>query len=141
VNDNEDQSKSVNSEKRDFTSLILSFRFFATTELHLFLSFYCLDEIINTNTMADSGGQSPLLRQSWYVYLVKGVDGSSYTGCTNDLANRIKRHNQAQVVATRNILPVEIVTYIVFTDKYKAYAFEKYLKLGSGRAFSKRHLI
>ncbi len=25
-------------------------------------------------------------------------------------------------------------------DKYKAYNFEKYLKLGSGRAFSKRHL-
>ena len=34
----------------------------------------------------------------------------------------------------------EIITYVAFTDKYKAYNFEKYLKMGSGRAFSKRHL-
>ena len=45
-----------------------------------------------------------------------------------------------QVIATKNKLPVELVTYIAFTDKYKAYNFEKYLKQGSGRAFSKRHL-
>jgi len=53
----------------------------------------------------------------------------------------MKRHNQGQVLATKNILPVEVVTYIAFSDKYKAYAFERYLKLGSGRAFSKRHLV
>jgi predicted GIY-YIG superfamily endonuclease len=63
----------------------------------------------------------------------------SYTGCTHDLEDRIKRHNSGQVEATKNILPVEIVTYVTFTDKYKAYNFEKYLKSGSGRAFSKRH--
>jgi putative endonuclease len=63
-----------------------------------------------------------------------------YTGCTNNLDDRIKRHNAGEVIATRNNLPVEIVTYIVFSDKYKAYEFEKYLKKGSGRAFSKRHL-
>jgi hypothetical protein len=31
--------------------------------------------------------------------------------------------------------------FVQFTDKYKAYAFERYLKLGSGRAFSQRHLV
>lgn len=83
----------------------------------------------------------PLSKQIWYVYILRCSDRSIYTGCTNNLEARIKRHNMGQVLATKNILPVEIVTYIAFTDKYKAYNFERYLKLGSGRAFSKRHLV
>ncbi len=62
-----------------------------------------------------------------------------YTGCTNNLEDRICRHNSGQVIATKEYLPVELVIYIVFRNKYKAYNFEKYLKQGSGRAFSKRH--
>ncbi len=77
--------------------------------------------------MEGYGGQSP--------------DGSIYTGCTNNLEERVTRHNQGQVLATKNYLSVEIITFVAFTDKYKAYYFEKYLKQGSGRAFSKRHLI
>jgi predicted GIY-YIG superfamily endonuclease len=91
--------------------------------------------------MAGYGGQSPLSRQYCYVYILNCKNGSIYTGCTNNLEDRIKRHNLGQVLATKHILPVEIVTYIAFTDKYKAYAFEKYLKQGSGRSFSKRHLL
>jgi putative endonuclease len=91
--------------------------------------------------MSGYGGQGPLSQQYWYVYILKCKDGSIYTGCTNNLEDRIKRHNTGQVCTTKNIQPSEIVTYIGFTDKYKAYAFERYLKLGSGRAFSKRHLI
>ena len=91
--------------------------------------------------MASFGGQCPLSQQFWYVYILKCKGGSKYTGCTNNLEDRIKRHNLGQVLATKEILPVEIITYIAFTDKYKAYSFERYLKLGSGRAFSKRHLF
>jgi predicted GIY-YIG superfamily endonuclease len=54
--------------------------------------------------------------------------------------NRLARHNSGQVKATRKVYPVKLITYITFTDKYKAYNFERYLKQGSGRAFSKRHL-
>ena len=91
--------------------------------------------------MAGYGGQSPLSQQFWYVYILKCKGESIYTGCTNNLEERIKRHNFGQVLATKNIIPVEVITYIAFTDKYKAYSFERYLKLGSGRAFSKRHLV
>jgi predicted GIY-YIG superfamily endonuclease len=63
-----------------------------------------------------------------------------YTGCTNNLEERVRRHNLGEALATKNKLPVEIVTYIAFTYKYKAFEFEKYLKSGYGRAFSKRHL-
>jgi putative endonuclease len=90
--------------------------------------------------MAGYGGQSPLLQVFWYVYILKCSNGTIYTRCTNNLEDRIKRHNMGQVVATKNILPVELVTYLAYTDKYKAYDFENYLKKGSGRAFSKRHL-
>jgi predicted GIY-YIG superfamily endonuclease len=62
--------------------------------------------------MAGYGGQSPLMKQFWYL---KCIDGSIYTGCTNDLEDRIKRHNSGQVIATRNNLPVEIVTYLLKT--------------------------
>jgi putative endonuclease len=64
---------------------------------------------------------------------------SIYTGCTNNLENRIGLHNAGQVKSTKTKYPVELITYIAFTDKYKAYFFERYLKQGSGRAFSKRH--
>jgi len=90
--------------------------------------------------MAGYGGQSPLSQQFWYVYILKCRNGGIYTGCTNNLEERIRRHNAGEVLSTKNNLPVEIITYIVFTNKYKAYDFEKYLKLGSGRAFSKKHL-
>jgi len=90
--------------------------------------------------MAGYGGQSPLLKSFWYVYILKCSNGTIYTGCTNNLEDRIKRHNMGQVIATKNILPVELITYLAFSDKYKAYDFESYLKKGSGRAFSKRHL-
>jgi predicted GIY-YIG superfamily endonuclease len=90
--------------------------------------------------LAGCGGQCPLTQQFWYVYILKCSKGELYTGCTNNLEDRINRHNMGQVIATKNNLPVELLTYIAFTDKYKAYDFEKYLKQGSGRAFSKRHL-
>jgi len=36
---------------------------------------------------------------------------------------------------------MQLVTYITFSDKYKAYNFEKYLKSGSGKAFSKKRFL
>jgi putative endonuclease len=89
--------------------------------------------------MTDANNQTSPIQQFWYAYILKCHNGMSYSGCTHNIEDRIKRHNSGQVKATKNILPVEIVTFIAFTDKYKAYNFEKYLKSGSGRAFSKRH--
>lgn len=74
----------------------------------------------------------------FYVYNLKCNDGF-YIGCTNDLKDRIQRHLTRQVTATANRLPLELVMYVAFKDKYKAYNFEKYLKSGSGRAFLSKH--
>lgn len=75
----------------------------------------------------------------YYVYCLKCGDGF-YTGCTGDLKERVRRHMIGQVEATRERAPVSLIWYCGFTEKYKAYAFEKYLKSGSGRAFLKRHI-
>lgn len=77
----------------------------------------------------------------WHVYLLKCSDGTYYTGCTNNIDERMKRHNRREVLYTSTRLPFELVTYIVFTDKYKAYDFEKYLKSGSGKAFTFKRLV
>ncbi len=62
-------------------------------------------------------------------------------GCTNNLKDRINRHTKGQVDATKDRLPVELDFYIAFSNQYKAFEFEKYLKSGSGRAFIKKHLL
>jgi predicted GIY-YIG superfamily endonuclease len=81
-------------------------------------------------------GSSPQEKPIWYVYILKCKDGNIYTGCTNNIDDGIKRHNAGQVEATKKRLPVELTTYLAFSDEYKAYAFEKYLKSGSGKAFA-----
>lgn len=75
-----------------------------------------------------------------YVYILRCIDGSIYTGCTTNLHDRLRRHGAGQINYTKSRLPIKLETYVAFSDKYKAYTFEKYLKSGSGRAFSKRHL-
>ncbi|OGG69817.1 excinuclease ABC subunit C [Candidatus Kaiserbacteria bacterium RIFCSPHIGHO2_12_FULL_53_13] len=75
-----------------------------------------------------------------YVYILECADGKPYTGCTDDLKERIERHKKGHVPATKNRRPIELFSYTAFANKYKAFEFEKYLKSGSGRVFIKRHL-
>ena len=77
----------------------------------------------------------------WFVYILRCSDEKWYTGCTQNIDERLRRHNAGEVPATKSRLPVELITYIAFTDKYKAYEFEKYLKSGSGRAFLNKRLV
>jgi len=75
------------------------------------------------------------------VYILWCSDKRTYVGCTDNLKDRIERHKNGHVPATKSRLPVKLVCYFAFSNKYKAFDFEKYLKSGSGRAFLKRHLI
>lgn len=77
---------------------------------------------------------------SHWVYILRCADGSPYTGCTNDLDDRLVRHGKGMVHYTSSRLPISCIAAFGFQDKYKAFAFEKYLKTGSGRAFMSRHL-
>ena len=76
----------------------------------------------------------------YYIYSLKCKDGY-YIGCTENLKDRIDRHQKGQVPTTANRLTAKLDFYFVIKDKYKAFEFEKYLKSGSGRAFINKHLI
>lgn len=78
---------------------------------------------------------------NYFVYVLECADKKLYTGCTENLNERIERHSKGQVPATVNRLPIQLIAYIVFKNKYKAFEFEKYLKTGSGRAFIHKHYL
>lgn len=50
-------------------------------------------------------------------------------------------HNNGNVPSTSLYKPWKVEVYIFFTDRKKAYRFERYLKGGSGIAFARRHFI
>ena len=75
-----------------------------------------------------------------YVYILRSLNGGEhfYVGVTEDLRARLKKHNAGEVAHTSKFAPWEIKTYIAFSDETQAFAFEKYLKSASGRAFAKK---
>ena len=78
-----------------------------------------------------------------YVYIIQSITSPKqiYTGITSNLEQRLKEHNEGKSSHTSKYKPWKLITYIAFTEEQKAYAFEKYLKSGSGRAFAKKHFF
>jgi predicted GIY-YIG superfamily endonuclease len=74
----------------------------------------------------------------WRVYILRCADNTTYTGCTSNLDQRLHAHNNGEVAYTSTRLPIKLVTYIAFDNKYNAYNFERYLKSGSGKAFAQK---
>jgi predicted GIY-YIG superfamily endonuclease len=75
-----------------------------------------------------------------YVYLIKSIPfpNQTYIGNTVNLRQRLETHNSGSSVHTKLHRPWELILFLGFKDKLKATAFEKYLKSGSGHAFSKK---
>jgi predicted GIY-YIG superfamily endonuclease len=78
----------------------------------------------------------------FYVYILIRMEDLDrhYTGVTDDLRRRLTDHNSGKVPHTSKFKPWRLNTYVAFSDKDKAFAFEKYLKSHSGRAFATKHL-
>jgi predicted GIY-YIG superfamily endonuclease len=62
-----------------------------------------------------------------------------YVGLSENLEERLKKHNAGQCRQTSKFRPWHIETAVAFRLKEKAVTFEKYLKSHSGRAFAKKH--
>jgi len=75
------------------------------------------------------------------VYIIRSdIDPSRhYVGITNDLRARLEWHNHGPSGHTRSHRPWSVVVSLEFPTEKEAVRFEKYLKSGSGRAFSTRH--
>src|SRR5258708_10536291 len=55
------------------------------------------------------------------VYILKCSDQTFYTGCTEDLDARIKRHHAGYVEYTKSRLPVELIFFSSFITRQKAF--------------------
>jgi predicted GIY-YIG superfamily endonuclease len=78
----------------------------------------------------------------FYVYLIESTafPGQRYVGFTTDLKRRFRNHNDGESPHTSKFKPWRLVTYVAFSDRIKAEAFERYLKSGSGHAFARKRL-
>lgn len=77
----------------------------------------------------------------YYTYVLKSLrDKDLYVGQTDDLKNRLFRHNKGLVRATKHRRPLELVYYEACKFKQDAVNREKSLKTGFGRAYLKRRL-
>ena len=78
----------------------------------------------------------------YYVYLIESLyaEGQRYLGMTTDLKQRLEQHNAGRSSHTSKFKPWKLTTYIAFTDRAEAEAFERSVKSGSGHAFARRHL-
>lgn len=77
-----------------------------------------------------------------YVYLIESLalPEQRYVGETHDLRARLKEHNAGKSNHTSKCAPWRLVTYVAFSDRTKALAFERYLKSGSGHAHAAKRL-
>ena len=77
----------------------------------------------------------------YWVYILRSekYPEQTYIGYTTDPKQRVKDHNYGKTASTSKYLPWKIETMIGFDEQSKARQFERYLKRGSGRAFSKKH--
>jgi putative endonuclease len=76
-----------------------------------------------------------------FVYILRSDThpGRHYVGITRDVTRRLVWHNSGPSGVTVHHRPWSLVVALEFSDATTAARFERYLKTGSGRAFSKRH--
>jgi putative endonuclease len=77
-----------------------------------------------------------------YVYLIESnsTPPVKYTGSTDNLKQCLADHNAGKNVSTTLHRPWRLKTYLAFSTKFQALAFERYLKSGSGHAFANKRL-
>ena len=75
------------------------------------------------------------------VYILKCANSKYYTGYTSKIDTRLIAHSKDEVSFTKDKLPVTLVHLSLFSNKQKAYDFERYLKSGSGVAFRNKRLV
>ena len=75
------------------------------------------------------------------VYIIQsGADPTRfYTGLTSDVDARLVWHNRGPCGYSVDHRPWSLIVAMTFATERSARRFERYLKSGSGRAFSKRH--
>jgi len=78
----------------------------------------------------------------YYVYVLRSESHAdqTYIGSAHDLRARLAQHNGGESIHTNKFKPWNLKEYVALPDKLFAATFERYLKTGCGRAFTKKHL-
>jgi len=80
-------------------------------------------------------GVRKLLKIMWFVYRITNKKKSYfYTGITQDVNQRLRKHNEGATKSTRPYRPFDKIKIIkICPDRNKARKWEKYYKSGVGR--------
>lgn len=77
----------------------------------------------------------------YYVYVLLSLkDGKFYTGYTENLKLRFKKHQQGEVESTKNRRPLKPIYFEGCLNKKDAMHREKYFKTYLGKMFLKNRL-
>ena len=88
------------------------------------------------------GGPEHCSLNMWhYTYIIENPKGYQYVGITDDLDDRLERHNRGEIPSTAKYRPWQLMNFTAFPIREQAAAYEKYLKSGSGTTFRQRHLV
>ena len=70
----------------------------------------------------------------YHIYILKSIkDNKTYVGYTNNIEERIKKHNSGQIRATKYRQPLELIFSEEFETSPEARQRELYWKSGGGR--------
>jgi len=65
----------------------------------------------------------------YFVYILYSEkDHKLYIGCTSDIEERLKRHNDGNVSATKHRRPLVLIHKEIFDEKADAFNRERFLK-------------
>lgn len=70
----------------------------------------------------------------YYIYVIQSQkDSNLYIGCTHNIEERLKYHNDGKVRSTKNRRPFILLYHEQYNDKYLAYNKERYYKTAKGK--------
>ena len=77
----------------------------------------------------------------FHTYILQSLkDKEFYTGFTNDLRKRFKKHQNGEVFSTKHRRPFKLIYYEACLDEEDAKNREKYLKTAWGKRYIKNRL-
>jgi len=81
----------------------------------------------------------PNYYKMYYVYILKSLkDSKNYIGQTNNLAERLRRHNSGGVSATKHRTPLKLIYQEKFLNREEAIKREKFFKSHKGYNYLKK---
>ena len=77
----------------------------------------------------------------YYIYILQSEKGGNlYVGSTENLEDRLKKHNGGKVRSTKSRRPFKLIYSEELSSRTEARKRENYLKSGAGREWVKKEI-